>query len=279
MSIVNSNNMDFLVVIRYNNSIPYMEELRMTFGEVLHLLRKQEDLKQEDIARKIGVQKNTISNYENNVSKPHYEQLIKLCNLFNVDPNYLMQDDITIINTTKLNPEDQYIIDHYKSLTAHDREIVDHIFNMKLDKPSFIYKFPVYEQQAAAGAGITGRDGKFTMENIFTNDIPQNAVFGVHIKGTSMMNIDSDFNVEDIPDNSFVLLNPKVSVFDLNKTIVVASINNEVICKYFLIEQDGVHFYSLNRREHIGDDRFAKSPNEYRIIGQVVKIIKPNEHE
>lgn len=46
-----------------------------------------------------------------------------------------------------------------------------------------IYRFPVYEQQAAAGTGITGRDGKFTMENIYTDDIPQNAVFGVYIKG------------------------------------------------------------------------------------------------
>lgn len=146
-------------------------------------------------------------------------------------------------------------------------------------EPTTIYKFPVYEQQAAAGAGITGRDGKFTMENIFTDDIPKNAVFGVHIKGTSMINTDPTLTIEDIPDNSFVLLNPKVNISDLNKTIVMASIRNEIICKYFLIEQDGVHFYSLNRREHAGDDRFAKSPNEYRIIGQVVKVIKPDEHE
>ena len=146
-------------------------------------------------------------------------------------------------------------------------------------EPTPIYRFPVYEQQAAAGAGITGRDGKFIMENIFTDDIPQNAVFGVHIKGTSMINTDPTLIIEDIPDNSFVLLNPKVSQSDLNKTIVVASINNEVICKYFLIEQDGVHFYSLNRKEHADDDRFAKSPNDYNIIGQVVKVIKPHEHE
>lgn len=66
----------------------------------------------------------------------------------------------------QLNPEDQYIIDHYKSLTPHDREIVDHILNMKPEEPTIIYRFPVYEQQAAAGAGITGRDGKFTMQNI-----------------------------------------------------------------------------------------------------------------
>ena len=146
-------------------------------------------------------------------------------------------------------------------------------------EPTIIYRFPVYEQQAAAGAGITGRDGKFTIENIFVNDIPKNAVFGVHIKGESMINTDPTLVIEDIPDNSFVLLNPKVSESDLNKTIVVATINNEVICKYFLVEQDCIHFYSLNRNEHVGDDRFAKSPNDYRIIGQVVKIIKPNEHE
>lgn len=140
-------------------------------------------------------------------------------------------------------------------------------------------KIPCYVLEAAAGAGITGRDGKFTMENIFTDETPQNAVFGVHIKGTSMINTDPALIIDDIPDNSFVLLNPKVSMSDLNKTVVVASINNEVICKYFLIEQDGVHFYSLNREEHANDDRFAKSPDDYRIIGQVVKIIKPNEHE
>lgn len=250
----------------------------MNFGDILQQLRKDRDLKQDYVAKQVGVKKNTISNYENNVSKPHYEQLVKLCNLFKVEPKYLMQDDITI-KTPQLSPEDQYIIDHYKSLTPHDREIVDHIFNMKPEEPAIIYRFPVYEQQAAAGAGITGRDGKFTMQNIMANDIPKNAVFGVHIKGTSMINTDPTFIIEDIPDNSFVLLNPRVSVSDLNKTIVVASINNEVICKYFLEEQDCVHFYSLNREEHADDDRFAKSPNDYKIIGQVVKVIKPNEHE
>lgn len=250
----------------------------MSFGERLKTAREEIGYTQSKLAVLIGYGGTTINGYENGTNKPNLDTFIKLCKIFDRNPNYFLQDDIKGI-AQKLNPEDQYIIDHYKSLTLHDKEIVDHIFNMKPQKPSFIYKFPVYEQQAAAGAGITGRDGKFTMENIFTNNIPQNAVFGVHIKGTSMINIDSPFKAEDIPDGSFVLLNPKVNVSDLNKTIVVASIDNEVICKYFLIEKDGVHFYSLNRREHADDDRFAKSPNEYRIIGQIVKVIKPDEHE
>lgn len=148
-----------------------------------------------------------------------------------------------------------------------------------VQEEKIIYKFPVYEQEAAAGAGITGRDGKFTMCDIFTDDIPKNAVFGVHIKGESMVNTDPSLIIEDIPDNSIVLLNPKVNDSDLNKTIVVASIDNEVICKQFLIEQNGIHFYSLNRKDHADDDRFAKSPDDYRIIGQVVKVIKQTEYE
>ena len=203
------------------------------------------------LSKKTGISTGNISDWfnPNKNAQPSADALIKISAYFDCSVDYLL-----------------------------DRTDVREL-NIKPAEPIILYRFPVYEQQAAAGAGINGRDGKFTMENIFTVDIPQNAVFGVHIKGTSMINIDSDFNVEDIPDNSFVLLNPNVSESDLNKTIVVASINNEVICKYFLIEQDGIHFYSLNRREHAGDDRFAKSPDEYKIIGKVVKIIKPDEHE
>lgn len=204
--------------------------------------------KKTELSKATGISTGNISDWFNpdKSAQPSANALFKIAEYFNCSVDYLM--DRTTIE--KINLE-----------------------------PTTIYRFPVYEQQAAAGAGITGRDGKFTMENIFTDDIPQNAVFGVHIKGTSMININSPYKVEDIPDDSFVLLNPKVSLSDLNKTIVVASINNEVICKYFLIEQDGIHFYSLNREEHADDDRFAKSPNEYKIIGQVVKIIKPDEHE
>lgn len=244
---------------------------------------------QKDLAKKVQENEKTISSYITGKSYPTYRKLIKLCNLLNCDPDTLMKNDYEY-TSDEFSQQEQQILSAYQNLSSNPdkKEIVDFILgigehdsksNPIETKSTIVYRFPVYEQQAAAGAGITGRDGKFTMENIFTDDIPQNAIFGVHIKGESMINTDSTLIIEDIPDNSIVLLNPKVSNSDLHKTIVVASINNEVICKYFLIEKDGVHFYSLNRKEHEGDDRFAKSPNDYRIIGQVVKIIKPNEHE
>lgn len=278
--------MDLKNVLMYNYIIPYMEEIRMTFGKILLTLRKELGLKQEDIAKKIGVEKNTISNYENNISKPNYDKLVKLCNLFHVSPNYLMEDDFEVHKEFEIPLDVQQLKEKYNRLTDHDKSIVDYILEMEEgsvesvqeETQNIVYRFPVYEQQAAAGAGITGRDGKFVMCDIYVNDIPDNAVFGVHIKGNSMINTDPSLKIDDISDDAIVLLNPKVSVSDLNKTIVVASINNEVICKRFLIEQNCVHFYSLNRREHADDDKFAETPDDYRIIGQVVKVIKPTEY-
>lgn len=259
----------------------------MEFGKQLAKYRKEHEIDQKDIADLLNVTTQTISAYETDTNKIPYEKLITLCNYYNINPLDLIGSDLTF-NYKKDKQQKEKLIEAYDSLSDSNKRIVDFIMsigeydiesNSIETEPSKIYCFPVYEQQAAAGAGITGRDGKFTMQNIFTDNIPKNAVFGVHIKGTSMINTDEKLIIEDIPDNSIVLLNPKVSNSDLNKTIVVASINNEVICKYFLVEQNYIHFYSLNRKEHEDDDRFAKSPKEYRIIGQVVKIIKPDEYE
>lgn len=256
-------------------------------GNRLRETRIKKGIKQGELAELLQCSSKAISRYEKNENLEKVYDFVKMCECLDTDINYIVTG-VEKSNGKEITVQEQQILTAYRRLVDSDKRIVDFIlgigeYDIKSNpigtESKIIYRFPVYEQQAAAGAGITGRDGKFTMQNIFTDDIPKNAVFGVHIKGESMINTDEKLIIEDIPDNSIVLLNPKVSNSDLNKTIVVASINNEVICKYFLVEQDCIHFYSLNRKEHEDDDRFAKSPKEYRIIGQVVKVIKPNEHE
>lgn len=89
---------------------------------------------------------------------------------------------------SQLNPEDQYIIDRYKSLTPHDREIVDHIFNMKPEEPTTIYRFPVFRQEAAAGVGRLDVSDAYSMEEFAVDNIPNEAVFVMRIAGDSMYN-------------------------------------------------------------------------------------------
>lgn len=126
-----------------------------------------------------------------------------------------------------------------------------------------IYRFPIYDQQAAAGAGMIGRNGNFEMEDITTDNISNNAVFGIHIKGRSMEDI--------IPDNSIVLLDTKFDPYNLDNQNVVVEINGEVICKQYNQQSNHIWFKSLNK-EFSYEDRHIYDDN-YRIIGKVVKVI------
>lgn len=61
----------------------------------LELLRKKSGLKQSELAEKLGVKANTISNYEKGVSQPDYTIINKLMNLFDVTSDQLLFSDLS----------------------------------------------------------------------------------------------------------------------------------------------------------------------------------------
>lgn len=243
----------------------------MSFGELLFQLRKIKDYKQAYVAKHIGVGKNTISNYENNVSKPRYEELIKLCNLFEVDANYLLQDDIAKIKTSQMNPKDKYIIDNYKSLTPHDKEIVDHIFQMEPEEPSKIYRFPVFYQSAAAGIGRLSETDDYQMKEFKLNSIPKDAVFGMFIKGHSMETV--------LYENDVVLIDPYVKNFSsLDGAIVVARFGEELICKKLSVNEDDKTYDFISENPNDKDKgRYNQEQSNFTLVGRVIKIIHARE--
>jgi len=66
-----------------------------TIGERIKELRNKNELTQEELGKKINVGKTTISNYENNYSKPNCEALIKLANTLDTTTDYLLGRSIT----------------------------------------------------------------------------------------------------------------------------------------------------------------------------------------
>ncbi len=67
----------------------------MSFSSRLRQAREQANLTQQDFAKKLGVTKNAISNYENGVSSPKWDILVKIFDILQVEPNFLYQDDFT----------------------------------------------------------------------------------------------------------------------------------------------------------------------------------------
>ena len=238
----------------------------MSFGERLKAAREEIDYTQSKLAGLIGYGNTTINGYESGANKPNLDIFVQICKIFDRDPNYFLQDDITDI-APKLNPEDQYIIDRYKSLTPHDKEIVDHIFKMKPEEPTIIYRFPVFRQEAAAGVGRFDISDAYSMEEFVVDNIPNEAVFVMKIAGDSMY----DEKTGQIKNNAVVVINPRVTSYE--DKIVIANLDGEIVCKRYSKVDEHIEFKSDNylRQDENKDSRNYIEP---KVVGVVLGVIE-----
>lgn len=76
------------------------------FSRNLKSLREREGIKQADLAQRIGVKANTISNYEKGVSQPDYTILCLILNIFNVDADSLLYKDMSKNDASRILSND-----------------------------------------------------------------------------------------------------------------------------------------------------------------------------
>lgn len=94
-------------------------------NERIKQLRLERGLSQVDLARKLSVSKQSVSNWENDNILPSIEMLVKLSHLFSVSTDFLLGEDdrlyieITGLNSTQLTHIQQIIDD------IRDRKIRD----------------------------------------------------------------------------------------------------------------------------------------------------------
>lgn len=103
--------------------------MNKSFGEKLKEARNRKNLKQSELAKQLGVKNTTISNWENNISKPDLDMLSYICGVLEVKVSYFLdaklpEDEITI--------QEFEIIKKYRSLDSHGQETV----NIILDRES-----------------------------------------------------------------------------------------------------------------------------------------------
>lgn len=173
----------------------------MSFGEKLAEYLKNNEMDQKELAELLGVKEQTISAYITKKNNPTYDRFVQICTQLKVDSNYFIGSfNNEKESESKLNPEEQYIIDHYKSLTPHDREIVDHIFNMKTEEPTKpIIKFesivtddikalPLVKQKASAGIGDPTHQLSNDADKVCfpKNVVPEGVTHAIIIDGFSM---------------------------------------------------------------------------------------------
>jgi len=90
----------------------------MNFGEKLINLRKDKKMTQEEVADKLNVTRQTVSNWELNQTKPDVEQLKGLSKLYKISVDDLIDNDVKEVLVEKISNTEKLSGLVYKVLKA-----------------------------------------------------------------------------------------------------------------------------------------------------------------
>lgn len=125
-------------------------------GDVIRKLRTGLSMTQAELGNRMGVIKQTISNWEKNISTPNIDAIVKLSEIFGVPTDYLLEAGVfenwnqLLANKTKV----MEVISSCASKISKDLQNgTDDITYAKL-----VYAFNIQFQQRKDGVGITAQN-------------------------------------------------------------------------------------------------------------------------
>ena len=176
----------------------------MGIGKRIKELRNENNLTQEELAKKIGVTKSAIANYENETSHPKESVLYKLFEVFECDANSLFKDtfDDSFSNDALFEKTDIELITKYRKLDNMGKILVDFVIDTELKRiapPPTTPESKIidYQEEKAKREmpyytiGASAGNGNFLATNdyilIEVDDyVPQQANYALKVKGDSM---------------------------------------------------------------------------------------------
>jgi transcriptional regulator with XRE-family HTH domain len=93
----------------------------LNIGDKIIQLRKQHDLSQSDLAKKIGASRTIVGNYERNSNTPSIEMIIKIAKVFNVSVDYM-------IGEGQLSSYDKEVLKRIEDIEHLDQETRKNLF-------------------------------------------------------------------------------------------------------------------------------------------------------
>ena len=169
----------------------------MSIGTRIKERREELGYTQTELAKKIGISKGSIGNYESGISSPNENILIKLFTILKCDANYLYQDEIKSMNAETLSESEKKHIKKYRAVDLYAKRIVDTILDIELERIKSLhndepeedtetFKIPLYDDKAAAGSGYMFNDNGYEMITVKRSRDTERADFVVIVSGASM---------------------------------------------------------------------------------------------
>lgn len=100
-------------------------------GDRLRDIRESKNLKQIEVANKTGINNKILSSYERNISLPTIDNLITLCNFYEISADYLLQIEPKIkeveLKAEKVivpSLEQKRILSYYERLNEENKDAI-----------------------------------------------------------------------------------------------------------------------------------------------------------
>lgn len=96
---------------------------KVKIGKNLQKLRRSHGYTQEKLAEAIDCSARYISDIEQDKSKPSYENLIKICNVFKIGLNDIFSEYLSITENKAL----QYSLSGFEMLEQNNKDTIEHL--------------------------------------------------------------------------------------------------------------------------------------------------------
>jgi len=231
----------------------------MSFGSQMRRRREELGYSRNVLAEELGVSPSAISNYENDLSSPRDEVLLRLFDALQVEPNYLYRDSFRAQGFLFTERERQ-LIEKCRSLSPIGRQTVHAMVDALCDYRDELTKenggevmretrqIPLYRTPAAAGyaSPALGEDFDYIPAD---ETVPHGAEFAVRIQGDSMEPVIADGSVVYV--NRDPLESGDIGIF---------CVDGDMLCKQYYRDPLGMtYLFSINRRRADADVIFGKS--------------------
>lgn len=189
------------------------------FGDKLKQARLNVKIKQSELAKILGTTNTTISNWENNVSKPDVDTIEYICGALNVSPNFFFQSESNeydentqnlLNNYNRLNDQGQHEV---RKRAAELTEIPRYLKNETENKIATL-DMDSFELPASAGSGMYLSDEYKEVIQVKDCYEARTADFVIPIAGDSMEPLYSD------GDRVFVKSMPMVEVGEIGIFVI-----------------------------------------------------------
>ena len=210
----------------------------MNFGDRLKSFRTEKKLTQEDLAKKVGVAKTTITGYEKGNREPDVEKLKLLASALDITADELIGTGFNIKKAPSLSDEAMKIAKDYSSLDSWGRTAVRELVSTEKQRCEDETRFMEDSQLVTFEPKVINR----YLE-------PSAAGIAAPVEGKDFEQGDS--MEPDFPDGSTVFVNHDAIV---NGDIGVFCVDGGTVIKQYYRDPFGMtYLFSLNRKRADAD--------------------------